>query len=180
MKYFLATILFFFSVDLPAQVYTVKEGNVSFFSEAPLENIEAHNANPGALINTSTREIAFIIPIRKFVFRKALMQEHFNEKYMESDKYPMATFKGKVNEAVDLTKDGENKVTATGKMTIHGVERDLTCPGKLIVKNGEISLESDFNVQVKDYNISIPQLMFQNIAESIAVKIRILFIPYKK
>jgi hypothetical protein len=181
MRTLFVLFLFIFPYHLVAQnVFTVKEGEISFYSESPLENIDAHNKSIHSILNTSTREIAFLVPIRKFEFKKALMQEHFNEKYMESDTYPMSTFKGKINENVDFTKDGETAVTATGKLTIHGVEKDVTIPGKLIIKSGEISIESDFNVLVKDYNITIPQLVFQNIAESIAVKVRISYTPYKK
>jgi polyisoprenoid-binding protein YceI len=170
------------SLVLPswAQVYTAKSGEVSFHSEAPLENIDAVNHAPNSVLNTETREIAFLVPIRKFIFKKSLMQEHFNEKYMESDKYPSASFKGRINEAVNFSSDGESKVTATGKMTIHGVEREVTVPGTVTVKNGEISIQAAFTVKVKDYNITIPKLMFQNIAESIDVKVNIHYTPYKK
>ena len=168
-----------FSLDAASQnIYTLKEGDISFFSETPVENIEAHNQNVYAFLNTTSREMAFRVPVRKFKFQKALMEEHFNEKYMESDKYPMSTFRGKINEEVDLSKNGEYKVTATGKLSMHGVEREVTAPGTLAVKNGEITLQSDFPVLVKDYDIDIPQLVFQNIAESIAVKVRIKFTPY--
>jgi polyisoprenoid-binding protein YceI len=161
-------------------LFTVKEGEVSFFSEAPLENIEAHNRSVQALLNTKTRELAFRIPIRKFKFQKSLMEEHFNEKYMESDDFPMATFKGTIKEPVDLSGNGDHKVTAVGKMTIHGVEREVSAPGTVTVKDGEINVQSDFSVMLKDYKITIPQVVFQNIAENIAIKVRIKFIPYTK
>ena len=93
------------------------------------------------------------------------MEEHFNEKYMESDKFPMATFKGSIKDAVDLTKNGDYKVTAAGKLTIHGVEHDITAPGTVSVKDGQISIQSDFSVLLREYNITVPQVVFQNIAE---------------
>ena len=162
------------------RTYSSNEGDVSIFSETPLENIDAHNTSIKALLNTFTRDVGFIVPIRKFKFRKAMMEEHFNEKYMESDKFPMATFKGRLNEPVDFSKEGETKVTSTGKLSMHGVERDVTCPGTVLVKNGEIEMKSEFNVLVKDYNITIPKLVVQNISENIAVKVNVKFIPYKK
>jgi hypothetical protein len=181
MKKLFLPVLILFALQGAAQnVFTLKEGEISFFSEAPMENIDAHNTSANSILNSKTQEMAFLVPIRKFVFKKALMQEHFNEKYMESDKYPTASFKGKFKEDVDFSKDGETNVSATGKLTIHGVEKDVTFPGKVIIRNGEISIQSDFKVLVKDYNITIPKLMFQNIAESIEVKVRVKYIPYKK
>ena len=170
------------SLVLPswAQVYTAKSGEISFHSEAPLENIDAVNNAANSVLNTDSREIAFLVPLRKFIFKKSLMQEHFNGKYMESDKFPNASFKGRINESVNFTSDGETKVTATGKLTIHGVEREVIVPGIVTVKNGEISVQSAFTVKVADYKITIPKLMFQNIAESIDVKVSINYTPYKK
>ena len=175
--------LFFLLLTLRSgaqNLYTVKEGEVSFFSEAPVENIEAHNFSVQALMNTKTRELAFRIPIRKFKFQKSLMEEHFNEKYMESDQFPMATFKGTIKETVDLSKNGEYKVTAVGKLMIHGVEREVSAPGTITVKDGVIEVKSDFSVMLKDYKITVPQVVFQNIAENIAIKVQIKLIPYTK
>ena len=163
-----------------SQVYTAKSGSISFYSEAPLENIDAQNGSATSLLNTASREVAFLVPIRKFTFKKALMQEHFNEKYMESDKFPMASFKGSINETVNFAANGQTKVTATGKLTIHGVEREVTLPGTILVKDGELSIQSNFRVKVKDYSITIPQLMFKNIAEEIDVNVHMQYIPYKK
>src|SRR6266446_7070845 len=109
MKRFLLFLPYFFlTFFVQAQsTYKSKEGEVSFFSKAPIEDIEAYNQNINSLLNISTGDIAFIIPIREFKFKKPLMEEHFNEKYMESDKFPTATFKGKINEKIDFTADGE-------------------------------------------------------------------------
>src|SRR5882757_9087161 len=126
MKKIIVFFLLALSLDTFSQnIFMLKEGEVSFFSKAPVEDIDAHNTSAHSVLNTTTREVAFLVPIRKFVFQKALMQEHFNEKYMESDKYPMASFKGKINEDVDFSKDGETKVTATGQLSIHGVEKEV-------------------------------------------------------
>jgi hypothetical protein len=174
-------ILFITVVVCEAQpVFSCKEGQVSFFSEAPLENIEAHSNGVNSFLNVSTKEVAFIISIRGFKFAKSLMQEHFNEKYMESDKYPNATFRGKINEDVDFTKDGTYPVTSTGKMNIHGVEKEVTHKGTLTIKKKEINLTSEFNVAIKDYNITIPKLLFQNIADTILVKMNANYLPYQK
>ena len=164
-----------------AQLYSAADGSiVSFFSEAPLENIEATNNKINSFLNTSSSEIMFIVHIRGFQFDKDLMKEHFNEKYMESDKYPTSAFKGKINETIDYTKDGTYNVTATGKLTIHGVEREINAPGVVTIANGKINLTSDFRVPLKGFNIEVPKLVFQNVAEVISIKVNTNYTPYKK
>ena len=97
MHKFLFLFCLLFSLDAASQnIYTLKEGDISFYSETPIENIDAHNQSAYAFLNTTSREMAFRVPVRKFKFQKSLMEEHFNEKYMESDKYPMSTFRGKI------------------------------------------------------------------------------------
>jgi hypothetical protein len=178
-------ILFFCVVfalsNVEAQnVYSSSSGEVSFFSETPLENIEAHNKSINSFINVPQKQIAFLIPIRKFDFEKDLMEEHFNEKYLESDRFPNASFRGTINEDLDFTKDGKYKVTATGKITIHGVEREETFAGEMVISKGEINLTCNFTVKLEDYKITIPKIVFNQIAEVIAVKMNIKYIPYKK
>jgi hypothetical protein len=165
----------------PAQnLFSAQNGNVSFFSKAPLEDIEARNGKGQSVINTSTGEIAVKVPIKGFVFENGLMQEHFNENYMESDKFPFATFKGKINEPIDWGKEGSYPVSATGKLNIHGVERDQTIKGKLDVGSGKLQLDADFSVALADHNIEIPSLVFQKIAEKIAVNTRFVYQPHVK
>lgn len=163
-----------------AQLYTCSECTVSFFSEAPLENIEATNDKVSSFLNTATNEVMFIVHIRGFIFDKDLMKEHFNEKYMESDKYPTSSFKGKLNETVDYTRDGTYSVTATGILNLHGVEREINAPGVITVTKGKINITSDFRVPLKGFNITVPKLVFQNIAEVISVKVNTNYIPFKK
>jgi polyisoprenoid-binding protein YceI len=165
----------------PAQpLFSAGSGNVSFFSKAPLEDIEAHNNKAQSVINTTTGEIAVKVPIKSFVFENGLMQEHFNENYLESDKYPFATFKGKINESIDWTKPGSHPVSATGKLNVHGVERDQTIKGKLDVGSGKLQLDADFTVALADHKIEIPTLVFQKIAETIAVTTRFVYQPHVK
>jgi len=167
-------------LNLSAQVYTAKSGSATFFSEAPMENIDATTTSVQSILNTSTKSVAFIIAIRGFQFKKDLMREHFNEKYMESDKFPNATFSGKINEDLDLSKDGTYNVTSTGKIAMHGQEKEITVSGTFTVKNGEATLQSNFPLAVKDFKIEIPQLLFQNIADTVAVKITVIYQAYKK
>jgi len=165
----------------PAQnLFSAQSGNVTFFSKAPLEDIEARNAKAQSIINTTTGEIAVKVSIKSFVFDNGLMQEHFNENYLESDKYPFATFKGKINESIDWTKPGTYPVSATGKLNLHGVERDQTIKGKLDVGSGKLQLDADFTVALADHKIEIPTLVFQKIAETIAVTTRFVYQPHVK
>ena len=179
-KIVLILSLLFFAFVGRAQLYTFSDGTVSFFSEAPLENIDATNNKINSFLNTSSNEVMFIVHIRGFTFDKDLMKEHFNEKYMESDKYPTATFKGKINDAVDYSKNGTYNVTATGMLNMHGVEREINAPGTITVDKGKINLKSDFRVPLKGFNIEVPKLVFQNIAEVISIKVNTNYIPYQK
>jgi polyisoprenoid-binding protein YceI len=110
------------------------------------------------------------------MFAKSLMQEHFNEKYMESEKFPKATFQGKLT-GFDLTKSGSQEVRAQGKLTIHGVTRDIDVPGTIEVAGKKITMKSKFMVKVADYDITIPQLLFQNIAEQVEVTVDFTYKP---
>lgn len=162
-----------------AQLYTISESEVSFFSKAPLENIEAKNKDAKSLLNAANNEIAVIIPIIKFKFEKPLMEEHFNENYMETAKYSTSVFKGKIIERIDYTKDGVYDVTANGKLNMHGVDKDVVLKGKMEIKGEKITLDCSFKVLLKDYNIEIPKLVIENIAEEVDVKTHLVYVPKK-
>ncbi len=156
-----------------AQKYTTSTGKVVFFSSTPLENIEAINNETAAAIDSKSGNIAFQVPIKSFKFEKQLMKEHFNENYMESDKYPRADYKGKITDIskVNFAKDGTYNVTISGKMTIHGVTKEVSIPGTITVKGGTVTANAKFNVQTADYNISIPKLVEGKIAKNIEVTV---------
>lgn len=168
------------STTISAQIFMAKTCEVSFFSASPLENIEAIAKAPKTFLNTGTNDVQVQVANTAFVFEKPLMQEHFNENYMESEKYPSTTFKGKINEKIDFTKDGENKVTVTGKMSMHGVDKEITVPGIVTIKDGEIRIATKFRVHIADYNIKVPSLYVQNIAEDVDVKLNAVLVPFKK
>ncbi|GAB3937820.1 hypothetical protein GCM10028827_43000 [Mucilaginibacter myungsuensis] len=149
---------------------------MSLYSKAPLEDIRATSATAASVYKATTGEVAFNVPIRSFKFQKSLMQEHFNENYMESDKFPNATFKGKVQSLPDLTKDGTYAVKATGDLTVHGVTQNRTIDGAFTVKGGAVSFNSEFTVKCVDHKIDIPKLVFQKIAESISVSVTATYI----
>ena len=163
-----------------AQIYLAKDCEITFFSQAPMENIEAVNKAAKPILNASTGDIQVKIAIQGFQFDKPLMQEHFNENYMESDKFPNAIYKGKINEKIDYTKDGITKVTVTGKMTIHGIEKEKNIDGTVSIKGQQVIIDTKFNIHIADYNIKIPNVVVKNIAEDVEVKLKANLEPYKK
>ncbi len=163
-----------------AQIYIAKSCEISFFSKTPVEDIAAVNKAAKPLLNIVTGDLQMKIVMTAFVFEKPLMQEHFNENYVESEKFPNAFFKGKINEKIDYTKDGEYKVTATGKLTIHGIEKERTIEGMLTVDKTTITLKSTFKVMFADHGVVIPGLYSGVIPPDTEVKINAILEPYKK
>lgn len=182
MKKTIFALALLLSMYSNAQIYTAKTGgtSISFYSEAPLENIEAVNKSASIVLKTSTNDLQMSITIQNFKFKNALMEEHFNENYMESTKYPKCVFKGKINETVDYEKDGEYKVTVTGKLELHGVTKDVTMDGVLTKTGSDIKLHSKFKIKVSDYNIKVPSMYVKNIAEVVDVTFSSVLEPYKK
>ena len=160
-------------------LYICKNAYLSIYSSAPLEDIFAETSTGQSVYNAATGDLAFSLNIRSLTFKKSLMQEHFNTDYMESDKYPKATFKGKIQEHIDVTKDGAYSVTAVGELSVHGVSQQRTIPGKIIVSGGTVKMTSEFMVKCADHHIDIPQLVFHNIAESIKVTVNATYTAYK-
>lgn len=171
----LAIILF--TVTLAhAQKFMTKAGTIRFFSDTPMEKIEAVNRQANSALDFSTGNFVFKVLIRGFEFEKALMQEHFNENYMESEKFPNATFNGKITNIkdVNLGKDGVYKVVAEGDLSIHGVTNKVKVNGTVEVKGGTVAAKATFNVAPKDYNIAIPKAVIKNISEAIQVDVSVL------
>ncbi|MGO4289573.1 YceI family protein [Chitinophaga sp. RAB17] len=182
MKYWLLLIGAWLSVSAASaqDVYACKNTRLSFFSSSPLEDIEAKTDKGASAINVKTKDIFFKVPISTFQFKKKLMQEHFNENYLESNKYPYAEFKGKINEAPEFSKDGTYPVTVTGTLNIHGVDKTYTAKGTITTQGSNISVTSTFNVRVADHGIKIPSLVIQNVAEVVAVTVNAIYTPYSK
>lgn len=164
-------------MPLHAQVLTTNSGDVSFFSETPVENISAENKNVLAAINIDTKEVAVKIQNRAFQFGNKLMQEHFNENYMETEKYPISSFKGKILDDINLQKEGIYKVKIKGILDIHGVKKDNTFDAVITVNSNTISVTCNFEVKLVDYKIDVPKLVFEKIAENITIKNKFIFIP---
>jgi len=156
------------------QKYAAEQSLVSFFSDAPVEDIKAENHKAISLLNVSTGEVAISIPIKDFEFAKSLMKEHFNEKYLESDKYPKAIFQGKfIN--FNLNDSSDQTVNATGKLTIHGVTREIKVSGTFQPSPNQIVARSKFVIRLEDYKVKIPQILWNNIAEEVEVTIALTY-----
>ena len=169
----LAVSLLLINFNVQAQKVFTKNGSVSFFSKSPLENISAKNNQVMSVLNIPTGDMQFSVIVKNFHFEKSLMEEHFNENYLESDKFPKSIFKGKITDLsnIDLTKDGTYNVVVKGDLTLHGITKNISAPGLVIVKNGLISTTSTFKVTLADYSISIPKLVKDNIAETIEISV---------
>jgi hypothetical protein len=160
--------------------YATATGQTSFFSETPAENISAFNKKTRVLLNTTTGELAIRMTIRDFDFPNKLMQEHFNENYLESDKYPTATFLGKLDQPVDFSRNGSHEVSVSGVFMVHGVSQNRTLSGNLTVRDNTVMLRSDFDVALADHKIEVPTLVFVKIAQTIQVKARYQLQPYRQ
>ncbi len=169
------------SLSMAQDRYLTRSGSVKFFSTAPLEDIEAHTNKALSIIDIKKGEVAVDILIKSFEFEKKLMQEHFNENYMESDKYSKATFKGNYgsNENIANMVDGTYDVVAKGDLTIHGVKKAIETPVTITVSGGKLSANMVFMANVKEFGIKIPKVVVRNIAEEVEVTASFEYEPYK-
>lgn len=153
--------------------YMTKEGHIKFFSSALVEDIEADNHKVQSIIDIAKKEVVISITMHDFQFEKSLMQEHFNENYVESEKFPKATFKGVFTSDKDfvLNKDGEYQVELVGEITIHGVTKPLKTKGVIKMVGSQLEAQTTFELSVADFDIEIPKLLFQNIAEVVKVTV---------
>jgi hypothetical protein len=175
MKKIILLLTLFASVNtgVDAQLYYTKNGSISFFSKTILENIDAQNNQVISVLNAETGVLQFSLLNNAFHFPKAKMEADFNENYIESDKYPKSTFKGTITNIsnVNFSKDGSYPVNVNGDLAIHGVTKNITTPGTITIKNGNISAASSFKVLVADYKIKIPSIVSNKIGESIEIKV---------
>ena len=179
MKKFLLSVsaLMIFGNIVSAQKYFTKNGNISFFSKTNMENIKADNNQVMSVLTVPTGEMQFSMLVKSFHFEKALMEEHFNENYLESDKYPKSTFKGSITDIskVNFTADGTYPVTVSGDLTIHGVTNKATTKGTIVIKGGKITGTSVFIVALADYKVTIPKLVEANISKTIEITVNCLY-----
>jgi len=156
-----------------AQKYMTRTGKITFYSATPLENIEAINNEVACVMNGENGEFIFQVPVKSFKFERSLMEEHFNENYMESTKYPKADYKGKITDLskVNFSKDGVYNVNTKGKMKMHGVSKDVELPGSITVKGDKITVYCLFKIVPQDYGIEIPGVVRDKIAKEIEVTV---------
>lgn len=165
----LILICILFSTQLIAQQYYTKKGNVSFFSEAPIENISAINEDVSAIIDSQTGGFAFRLKIEDFTFPNSLMQEHFNESYLESEKYPLSTFTGIIDNFSNLDLSTKQNLVVNGSLVMHGISKDAQMKATAQMINENLYITSTFDVALEDYDIDIPKIMMYKIAEVIQV-----------
>lgn len=172
-KYAICALLVLLSLKGLAQgsaLYQTIDGQVTFKSEAPLEMIKASSNQLAGLLDNEKKTFSFKINIRTFQgFNSPLQKEHFNENYMESDKYPVASFTGKIIEDEDLSKDGKYEVRAKGVLTIHGVAQERIIKTNVSVRNNTITITTQFSVLLSDHNIPIPVIVYKKLANEINV-----------
>ena len=180
MRYICIILLSLLNINKAApDLYTCRNARIALFSTALIEDIKATTSAGVSVYNANTGELDFSVPISTFQFEKAFMQQHFNSDYMESDKYPKAIFKGKIQEHIDVAKEGSFPVNVTGDLTVHGITQKRTIQGNVTVKNGVVNMASEFMVKCADHNIDIPQILFYHIAESIKITVSATYNPYK-
>lgn len=174
MKNIIITLVFAaWWIPSSAQLLMTKNGTISFHSHTFLEDIDAVNNKVMAVMDPGKKSIAFSCLMKQFDFPKKLMQQHFNESYVESDKYPKATFSGTYQEDAPLDKDGSYPINVRGKLTIHGVTRELTIPATLTVKAGIITGETTFKLNPTEFDISIPFIVRNKIEKENTVKVKV-------
>lgn len=177
MKKILILILLF-PLSTFAQKFVSDQSNIRFYSSAPIEDIEAINEKAKSVIDLSNGQVVFSVDIEGFQFEKALMQEHFNENYLESEKYPKSTFKGQIKDWNN--RQGAQEVTVTGDLMIHGITKKVVLAGTIDVSENKVEVESVFIVKLVDYKIKIPKAVFYSIAEEIEVTVKFSYKPYSK
>lgn len=173
MKHLFALAAIALSLSASAQKLTSKDSYVRINASTPVEDVDAVLNNGLGILNTETNDAVWQLQMQSFTFKRALMQEHFNESYMESEKYPKATLKAKIDGVRDWTKPATYKGAIKGQMEIHGVKKDLTVPATITVnKDGSVTVESEFSVRTSDYGIKIPTLVLMKVAEVVTVTVK--------
>ena len=174
----LTAVCFFLHAN--CQNYMTKTGFIGFYSKTSMEDIKAENNQVYAVMDPSSHHIAFAVLLKGFIFTKELMQEHFNENYVESDKFPKATFSGVCSGDMDLNKEGTYQVVIKGDLTLHGVTKAIETTAELDVKKDHITGSSAFKLKPEDFNISIPGIVRDKISNAMSVKVKIDWVRTKQ
>lgn len=177
-------VIFLFTKLNAQEKWFTKSGKITFDATAPKspDNIIATNNTVVCVLNSVTGNLQFSLLMQAFVFEKALMQEHFNENYIESSKYPKATFNGIVTNLnnIKFNENGSYNAQIKGTLFLHGVEKVIETNAKIIVENNQLNCIANFSISVSDYNIKIPKLVSNNIAKQAKINVVIMLNPFKK
>lgn len=178
---FLFVALVSLSTFVQAQKQITKEGEIEIFSETSIFVIEAKNQKVASILNTETGDVVASTLVRSFKFKEALVEEHFNENYMESHKFPKSVFKGKITNFsdIDISKDGTHKINITGDLTMHGETLPIASTGELTVKGGKISAKTEFLVSLEKYKIMVEESYKDRIKDEIQLKVHFNYAPLK-
>ena len=170
------------ATSVGAQKYFTRDGKVTFHSDAPLEKIEAENNKVASVLDAGTGDVEFAVLIKSFRFDKALMEEHFNENYLESSKFPKATFKGKVTNlsSINLHQSGKYPAIVKGDLTIHGVTKPIEISGTIVTDGNYFQASSIFDIAVADYEIEIPKVVRDNVAKTVQIHVEIDYKPLEQ
>lgn len=162
--------------------FFTRNANITFFSSTPMEDIKADNYSATAVLDTKTGVVEFSVLMKSFNFKKALMQEHFNENYVESSKFPKSVFKGKVENigAIDFSKEGKHEVNVSGEITLHGITKAISTPGTIAVSEGKIISNAVFTLKPEDFDIEIPAVVRDKIAEEMEVTVNAELEPLRR
>jgi polyisoprenoid-binding protein YceI len=155
------------------QLYLTRSGFIGFYSKTSLEDIKGENNQVYAVVDIGAKNLAFTTLVKGFIFPKELMQEHFNENYIESDKYPKASFSGSFTGDIDIKKDGVYPVMVKGRLSLHNTTQDIAIPATLEVNAGRILGQSQFNIKPEDYHIEIPSIVRDKIAKELTVSVKV-------
>ncbi|MDG1849077.1 MAG: YceI family protein [Flavobacteriales bacterium] len=172
----LTLVLFLFSVSpMLAQKYMTRGAEVSFLSDTEaIEVVAAINNQVGAVIDLSNGDLAFQVQMRAFHFKIALMEEHFNENYVESDRFPKATFRGRFVDLLLPNLLTEQELSVKGVMDLHGVQKEMTFPVLVKWEDGSLVGTSSFDLRCSDFNIEIPKIVSDKISNEIQVTVKAL------
>lgn len=179
---FFVTLLLIAGSVKAQDMHLTRNGQITFFSTTPLEDIKAANNEVSSVLNTKTGAVQFVVLIKCFQFKKTAMQEHFNQKkYMDSDNFPKSEFKGNITDLakIDFKKDGTYPVTVEGNLTMHGITNKIKTTGSFIVKGGKVSSTSKFNIILADYKVTVPAFQSSKVAEVVEVTVNCNYEPFQ-
>ncbi len=162
-------------------IFFTRTGKIDFHAGTTVEDIDATNNEVASILDKAKGELAFNVLIKSFHFRRTLMEEHFNENYLESSKYPKATFKGKIvnNEKVNFNVNGTYTSQIEGDLTIHGVTKAVSAPATFIIEGQQIKAFASFSIKLQDYKIEIPGVVADKISKQISINVQCIYEPRK-